>query len=256
MEQELIKRTTLVEMVTTWNAAQENIKKAFDLLTETKERLTAVFGDYTFESRHLDSLDAERTIADCHRRAWKEIVQKTEMRRLLSIKRAKELDEHLDEDELPPITEEEIIKMLKSAVSNAGTFSEEMIVEVFHYLRPHESGYKTNAKIAAALGNKVILGWGVEQRFSSGFNVNYHRQDEIRAVDNVFHALDGKGFSKSYYGDLHDAIEKSPDGQGETEYFRFKCYHNHNLHLEFKRPDLVQRMNVIVKERSLRPNTA
>ena len=119
MEQELIKRTTLVEMVTTWNAAQENIKKAFDLLTETKERLTAVFGDYTFESRHLDSLDAERTIADCHRRAWKEIVQKTEMRRLLSIKRAKELDEHLDEDELPPITEEEIIKMLKSVLTKA-----------------------------------------------------------------------------------------------------------------------------------------
>lgn len=36
------------------------------------------------------------------------------------------------------------------------------------------------------------------------------------------------------------------EGKGETEYFRFKCYHNGNLHLEFKRPDLVQKINAIV----------
>jgi hypothetical protein len=63
----------------------------------------------------------------------------------------------------------------------------------------------------------------------------------------VFTALDGKGMiaKGSWQSKLADAINTTPVsvGRGETDYFRFKCYRNRNLHLEFKRPDLVERLN-------------
>jgi len=57
--------------------------------------------------------------------------------------------------------------------------------------------------------------------------------------------LDGKGTVKSHYGELCDTIADSKDGLGDTSYFRFKCYQNGNLHLEFLRPDLDERVNMI-----------
>jgi hypothetical protein len=39
------------------------------------------------------------------------------------------------------------------------------------------------------------------------------------------------------------AIEAAEDGHGETAYFKFKCHKNRNLHLEFKRLDLVKQLN-------------
>jgi hypothetical protein len=48
------------------------------------------------------------------------------------------------------------------------------------------------------------------------------------------------------------AIEASRTGSGETEYFRFKCCRNHNLHLEFKRLDLVEKLNAIAGGMRLR----
>ena len=57
--------------------------------------------------------------------------------------------------------------------------------------------------------------------------------------------LDAKPLSVYSNGDLINAIQDSQCGTGETEYFRFKSYINQNLHLEFTRMDLVQRLNEV-----------
>lgn len=75
--------------------------------------------------------------------------------------------------------------------------------------------------------------------------MSYHHQNEIRAIDNVFHLLAGVPLSQSHHGDLYDAIYQSKDGTGQTEFFKFKCFANRNLHLEFRRMDLVDRLNVL-----------
>jgi len=66
-------------------------------------------------------------------------------------------------------------------------------------------------------------------------------------IDKVFYALDGKGIPPGYNTPLVDAINNTPTsvGHGETEYFKFKCYQNNNLHLNFKRMDLVKKLNRI-----------
>jgi hypothetical protein len=84
----------------------------------------------------------------------------------------------------------------------------------------------------------------VTKGYGGDFRVNYQREPQITAIDGVFHLLDGKGVMKENRGPLFQAINASGrDGRGETAYFRFKCFKNGNLHLEFKRLDLVKQLN-------------
>jgi hypothetical protein len=84
------------------------------------------------------------------------------------------------------------------------------------------------------------------------FRVNYHREKYLTALDNVFSLIDGKGPVKSYHGPLYDAITDSPDGTGSTEYFKFRCCLNGNLHLEFLKPALVAKLNAVAGGNRLR----
>ncbi len=85
-----------------------------------------------------------------------------------------------------------------------------------------------------------------------GFRVDHYRELHIRAIDNVFHALDCNGTIKTHRGPLIDAIEAVKDGTGGTDYFRFRCFRNRNLHLEFKRLDLVAKLNAVAGGMRLR----
>ena len=82
--------------------------------------------------------------------------------------------------------------------------------------------------------------------------MGHHREQNIRAIDNVFHALDGNGTIKTHGGPLIDAIETAKDGTGETQYFKFRCFRNRNLHLEFKRLDVVAKLNAVAGGMRLR----
>jgi len=137
---------------------------------------------------------------------------------------------------------------------------EESIRECYEFLRPRGSrlGYKTNQKSEFELKEKLILSSSVTRCYSDHYDVGTYREPHIRAIDNVFHALDGKGLPKGYYGPLIEAIKKTPirgegAGIGETEYFRFKCFKNQNLHLEFKRLDLLAKFNSVAGGMRLKP---
>jgi hypothetical protein len=103
-------------------------------------------------------------------------------------------------------------------------------------------GLKTNS--AFRVGRKVILINRVERCWNGKtYRPNHYRQQELTALDGVFHLLDGKGAMREHQGPLCKAIEASADGRGETVYFAFKCFKNGNLHLTMKRLDLVKELN-------------
>jgi len=134
--------------------------------------------------------------------------------------------------------------MFEDSAANLQVFLEEAVTEVFEYLRPHNSHHKTNTEYE--IKNKVILTWMVERGYGkTPFRVNYHRDKHLIALENVFLMLDGKGVVKSYHGELYDGICSTEDGTGKTPYFKFRCFQNGNLHLEFLRPDLVAKLNAI-----------
>ena len=96
---------------------------------------------------------------------------------------------------------------------------------------------------------RLILTYAVEHsyRHDGGFSVRYHKRDELRALDQVFHMMDGKPQPESYEGGICDAVNRTTgqENRWESDYFKGRAFKNGNLHLEFKRQDLVDRFNAV-----------
>jgi hypothetical protein len=251
MTSELAKNINLAALVEAWNQAQAEVWAAHELLETAEKRLKGNFNASTYQLSILSSYQSgemsnpKKLIERLKRDAWQVIVDRMEIRRVMSVKRAEELDKKLREGELPEITEAAIFEMMDTAFTNVNTFIEEAIKEVFEILRPRHNHYKTNSQFD--IGERVILSSSVTIRWGSKFDTNHYREKDLRALDNVFHSLDGKGLPKTHYGPLIDAIKDTSIhvGKGETDYFEFKCFRNCNLHLKFKRMDLVKQLNAI-----------
>ena len=245
----LAKRATVEELVRQWNLAMHELRTGLDSLGRAEEHLKAFDTCGSSWDLHLfrhddTTMDFEKKRKRLKAAAWRYLVDRIELKKLASIARAKEIDKQLHErpDELPDITMDNIFGWLDLMAREGANFLKEAAVEVFEMLRPASMHYKTNSGFK--VGRRVILSGRVERAWTGrSFRVSYHFADDLRALDNVFHMLDGNGVSAYRQGDLATAIEASKDGSGETPYFGFRCFINRNLHLEFKRPDLVQRLN-------------
>jgi hypothetical protein len=256
---DIAKRETLTTMIGTYQQATSMIEQAYDILEQAQKTLRAVFLDkpgYRFSVVERNSSDvgkiASKAInASIKKDAWGVIVERMELRRLLSIQRRAELDSQIQSGELPDLTDENVIALFETSAANVNVYLKEAVQEVFEYLRPPQSRHKTNTEYE--IGKRVILTWQVEKGWGRGaFRVNYHRDKYITALDNVFHMIDGKGPLKSYHGPLYNAISDSPDGTGTTDYFKFRCCMNGNLHLEFLKPELVAKLNAVAGGERLR----
>jgi hypothetical protein len=247
----LIKKISAAEIVMAWEQATVIMEKAYGDLEHAREILEGAFGKdaymYTIPNNNSG---VEGLRKDNRKRAWRQIIALLEIRKVMSNKRLEELDKNIEHGEMPEINLDNILQISRGLVDSASEFAVEAVAEVFDFLRPgagEYNKYKTNAKNARfELGKKVIIVRAVEWRYGGGYQINYWRRDNIRAVDRVFHLADGAGQLKGYEGPLVDAIQTATSEtnyMGETEYFRFKCYVNGNLHLEFKRPDLVTKLN-------------
>lgn len=260
---DVAKRETLTAMIGAYQQATQKVEEAYVILESAQNSLRAVFLDgpgYRFSVNDRNSTEVGKKASDeinakIKKDAWSVIVNRMELRRLLSIRRRSELDAQIDKGELPELTDENVLALFETSAANVNVYLEEAVHEVFDYLRPPQSRFKTNTEFE--LGKRVILTWQVEKGWNRGkFRVNYHREKYLTALDNVFHMIDGKGPIKSYHGPLYDAITDSPDGTGQTDYFKFRCCINGNLHLEFVKPELVARLNAIAGGNRLRSEQA
>jgi hypothetical protein len=250
---------TIPQMVETYQVEIEKIRRAYAMLDESQKVLRDSLGEYvrTMTHYHDPSSEFENVKKEIFIRAWKRFVERSEIRKVLSMAESKRLDEQLENGkDLPEITVENVFDTLKYLTGRGDEFAKEAIVEVFNILRPQPSyskPYKTNK--VAKIGKKVILTWQIQLGYGKNpFQVRYGSEDKLIAIDRVFHLLDGAGIPKGYKSPLVDTINTS-QGEGETPYFKFSCYQNGNLHLTFKRLDLVNEINRISGDQSLPKNT-
>ena len=261
MNTDIIKKQTATEMAEAYVQACQLVDEGYRTLAKAQNLLDATFSSHArFTSfdvieRHTTGFDLKErldvtilnTIVRLRKGAWRRILDLLEIDKVVTVKRLEEIRKNIEDGALPDIRVENIYDMVMSFAQNAPAFREELVKEVFEILRPHprwSKEYKTNSQ--EQVGKKVILTWYVELTYGGrSFRANYRRHDELMAIDKIFHLLDGAGIPEGYEGPLIDAIQTSPDGTGETKYFKFKCYLNQNLHLEFKRLDLVKLLNQV-----------
>lgn len=261
---DLVRRLSVAEIVSVYEREEAKVRQAFALLASAEDSLNATFslGEHRSISIHdsynrtLNFADVDSCLESLRRNVWSTLVDRLELRRMMSIRAWEELDEKIRRGEVPEINHATVSAMVHQFESQLPQMLEEAVVEVFNFLRPRQSEFKTNSEFE--IGRKVIMTWAVSRKWSgAGFEVDYRYQPELTALENVFTALDGKGsITKTHYSALSNAIKASTDGRGETEYFRFKCFKKHTLHIEFLRPDLVKRLNQIAGGMRLRGGRA
>ena len=266
---DLIKPVTAREMVDAYQTAIREMREAYSILAGAEQRLNAAYGDYNgygrfsvmdekiyWDSNRADQI-VEGYIEKIKRAAWSRIIDKIQIRQRMSEKRQKQLTDTLEGDDLPDLTVENIYNLLEHYFNDSEEIQRELIDQVFKMLTPQGTWkpYKTNDRFV--VGKKVILSGRLRLEYGGGFGVNYYYGEDLNALERVFFILDGAPTPKDCYNSqLADAIDTCKDGTGETDYFEFTCYRNCNLHLKFKRLDLVEKLNAVAGGSSLHEENA
>lgn len=264
MSDALVMRATVRELIQTLDEAKATIRTAYPMLHAAQKSLDDRFklgghcGVSIYLERHghrsADYLDVEFAITELDKQAWRSVINRLDIWRVMSEARASELRKHIDDGTLPELTEETAMQLAAAYVGNVDKLIDELTKEVFNWLRPRvdESGraynggrYVTNKR--DIIGTKVIRSCFVDRWGINGgkFSVRYGScQQRLHTLENLFRALDGKGSTGTgFHSDLENAINSSKDGTGQTEYFGFRACKNGNLHIEFLRSDLLAELN-------------
>lgn len=264
MSNDIATRATVEEMVACYDRTVAALRAGYELIDGALCDFGAAFqnggGRYSVGSSRRSSdvtfEDPGPAIVEIRRSAWRAVVERLKVRRMMSIKKWKELSEKLDRDEPPVFTVELVMGLAKQVASDGPEMIRESVVEVFDFLRPPQSRFKTNTEFA--LGKRVILSGTVESYWCSKWHVRDWCQQRLIALENVFALCDGKPGAEiaGYYSAMASAIQEIPRDKpcvGETCYFKFKGHKNGTLHIEFKRPDLVRKLNAIAGGNRLVP---
>jgi hypothetical protein len=188
---------------------------------------------------------------------WTNIVDRIGLVNICSATRRKEMSEAIEKDELPEPTVKAVTNFLQTQLASLGTIFEEKVKAVFNKLRPCNSKYKRNSE--EEVPRSVVLSNVVELAINGNYRPRISsycsNAAELLDIESLFDTLEGRGhIAKSWKSKLQQAIEERAPGsnQGETEFFRFRCFKNGNLHLEFKRLDLLAKLNQIAGGNRLR----
>ncbi len=257
--QALAPRLSVAELVPIFAQAERDVMAAFAMIERATQSLDRAF---TLEStsgfsiggyRHgrIDFAHPKEVLTELRRQAWRTLVERLELRRAMSIRAWEELDKQLrTEHEVPEVTAANVSAMADQYTSRLPEMLREAVEEIFNWLRPPGSRYKTNTEFE--IRERVILSGVVSHQYGAGMRVSCYRQPHLTALENVFTALDGRGsVTKGHYSQLSEEIKKSDKGQ--TEYFGFRVFQNGNLHLKFLRLDLLDKFNQIAGGARLRP---
>lgn len=267
-EADMARRSTVRELVLAYERAETATRSAFAAIVAAEKEVNLAFGakesfhgpivvSATGTRYHCNFANIDEAVRIMRRAAWSAIVDRLELRRMMSMKAWKDHEREAADSEPLPITEQTVNGFARYVFSQLHSMHEDAVREIFDWLRPHDVSdrrYATNSLYE--IGKRVVLERVVEVAWqrAGGYSVNYHHEQNLTALENVFTALDGNGMiNEGHYSLLSAAIKACVGGVGETDYFRFRCFKKGTLHIEFKRPDLVAKLNAIAGGKTLRP---
>lgn len=261
-EDALARRQTLSDLVATYRQAEDKIRRGFALIAEAERAIGASFSSDRGSVRIMGRYnmrpnfdDPDESLHRIKREVWARLVERMGVRAFMSVDAAKQLDAQLESDELPEISEDSIVTMLRGFEAQAEHMLTAAVQEAFETLRPRSMSakrYKRNSELEVP--ERVALTGLVEPGFSGGLRVRYYWEQHLIAIENVLHGLQGKGtMLRTPRSALSHAIAKS--SVGETDLFQYRAYKNGSLHLRFLDTDLLARFNARAGGKRLRPGT-
>lgn len=189
-----------------------------------------------------DDQKSVRSELDCS--MWRRAFDMTGFKQLMDAQAVKSFEASLY-PVAPEFTEANIRATFIDLRLNAGVMFRRGVFDVFRYL---SDDYRTNAKEPFRIGHKVVMSGMICRSYRRGLQINYGlASDRLNDLDRVVKTVDGKPFlPRTLETAMTVAFE---DGQVfQDTYYRAKAYKNGNLHLEFLRLDLLEKVNEQIAE--------
>ncbi len=207
-------------------------------LNEQVRETLSVVGSYLMPhgGEFKDSL--ERALIELDQSMWRRAFDLTGFTQIMDAEAVSEFERSLY-PKPPDFTDATIRATFIDLHQKAGHMFRRGIVNVFRYL---SDDYKTNAKEKFRVGRKCIMSCMVGPSFKRGLQIRYGSGDRLNDIDRIIKTVDGKQFKpRDFEYAMNAAFEKQE--VYECDYYRAKGFNNGNLHLEFKRADLLELLN-------------
>lgn len=183
------------------------------------------------------------SIKEVDRKMWRQAFDKTGLHTFMDADARRQFEDALERRPVP-FTLENVRTELLSFRQNADEMYARGVYNVFRQL---PAGYRTNTREPFELGRKAIMTL-FSPRWSSGIELSRYRLDLVNDIDRVFKTLDNAPYvPRSLESAINAAMAEQPY-IFEDDYYRIKGYKNGNAHIEFKRSDLLERVNQIIGE--------
>jgi len=268
----LIPEINVANVARAYEIAREMVKEAYQKLEEADKILKNTFGDKTYITAMPDNYHykQEGVLNNMNKQAWAQFIKWINIESIMSAKDAQELTNKIynsgnsydiyngKKHDLPEFSYEELQNTIMSAIQNSNEIFKKAIAEVWDMCTPGKHTYgqmlKTNKNNGAEIGKYVILENMVEGHYyhqkdlkHTHWRINHKQEKMLHQLDKVFHLLDGKQYDPRGNTLVARITTTSTDiNVVETKYFTCKLFFNENLHMVFKRPDLVAKINASV----------
>lgn len=250
----LVEKTPVAEALEKYAEHMLELDLMFDRMVEIEQSFKSTLGldvniirQFCTDRAYVSTGEAVRYLHTVTKRMiWARLVHLLDMERFASTKKMKEFDDSLKDPNLPEPTTAAVSQWMNTMMSSLDDMVAEKAASVFDFLRPRHTGLKTNTK-SEGVASKIIIKGVVSWSFSRPRITSYYRQNLIE-MESLFNTWDGRGYGANRnISALQEAIESSHerDGTGETPFFKVRVFKNGNLHLEFKRLDLLTKLNKV-----------
>lgn len=177
------------------------------------------------------------------RAAWRAVLRKSGMDKLMGAKQLKEFTSSLEKDP-PEFTADNIRLTFQQYADNPRAVFDQSIVDLFERLPP---AYKSND--AYKFGARIVINYAVNPVGSwqgwRDYGYGTCPRDHIRDLDRIFLILDGKTPPGTFVENCASAMS-ARQYTYTGDYMRAKWFKNGNMHLHLLRDDLVQKINHIL----------
>ena len=178
--------------------------------------------------------------------AWSYLMHESGLRTFMDATARKEWDEKIYAQDVPPLTVENIEATFSTLHGARGDMFERGVLAVFRSL---SWNYKTNEPFK--FGKRIIVD-GLFYSYGSGTNrwlsTNRRQTNALDDLTRVFHILDGKP-EPDHRNGWDNRISQAERGRAQScqgDYFDMKWFKKGTGHILFTRPDLVEKMNLIL----------
>jgi len=255
---DLIKKESIAELTAHRDRAIELYGRAIDLLMEASKALNmaAPGNKYSIvEPNDFRWIETEQHARELVESLTKRVDQKV-WRYLLDASGLGSLMDRTAKDEFhaqieknpPAATLDNVCATMLTKASEAGTIFERGLIEAFRKL---DKSYRTNSTFK--IGNKIVMKGAlsaVDSKWKSLRHWAFYRKadDELLDIERTLSILDGNAPCGRMSGVVAAIDTATRDGEdhAETEYFSVRIFMNGNLHVTFKRSDLIEKANIIV----------